>query len=260
VNGIDTTPREFSIACKSLRDLTKCDIYGVYNATGPAARWRHTEGGGCAWERLQNIGFDLGQCFGDTLDLTLRSQIEGTRFAELFRELTWDPWNGCTVSLLSLFIQAYRWPGNRIHVVAHSQGNLIASNALMLCSMLIGNKKVRVHPPSEGIKVFAVAPPTLTWPVNPKMTHTDYVHLFDFVAHLGRLQQLVRLAAPVNPIAKVGAAERLFDTRNLKITKASAEHSLRSYLEDVELLEDLRRELGTFRYGERTLKELIWGT
>ena len=90
--------------------------------------------------------------------------------------------NGCAKSLFQVLCEeGFAWPNWPVVIVAHSQGNLIASNALMRFSAQVRKTGVAWPP---RIQVFAVTSPAVSWPTNEFISVKTYRHSMDLVAWL----------------------------------------------------------------------------
>lgn len=138
-------------------------MLGVYNQMGA----------GVPWGPLTAGMFDLGQSLADWIGVGLR----GLGFVPNGVGLA----NGCASSLFGLLLnEGPRWPTKPLCIVAHSQGNLITSNALMFYSEMV--KKHQLNHPN--IRVFAIASPAPSWPTNSFIRVRNYWHRHDPVTAL----------------------------------------------------------------------------
>src|ERR1035438_3879059 len=161
VNGVWNTPEDHAASCRNLCRLTGCEVLGVYNQMGA----------GVPWGPLTAGLFDAGQAITDWIGVGIRALGLGPNFLA----------NGCASSLFDLLLyEGPRWPNGTTHlcIVAHSQGNLITSNALMLYSKMV--KKYKLD--HQLIHVFAIASPAPSWPIdpgNPYISVSNYWHRHD---------------------------------------------------------------------------------
>jgi hypothetical protein len=216
VNGIANSPTDHRKACERLCGLTNCEVLGVYNQTGLTADFASGETRNTL-EKLFDGTFDFGQAIADDLGSLVRRIVQG-RTGIL---------NGCTASLLALLLaEGARWPNYPLCIVAHSQGNLIVSNALMRYTRLVTRNKL--VPPQ--IHVLAVASPSLVW---PPRRHA-YI----------RVDRFYHCADPVRIVGNnwVGIKKE-----RSTMTANSAKHSFESYLNDELFIRALRDSLGQSR-------------
>jgi hypothetical protein len=228
VNGIMNTAEEHLTSCNQIINATGCEVIGVYNQKGTenvlvssALRTAFI---------FENLTFDLGQCISDQVGLLARGAIGYTGNSP----------NGCTNSLLNLIIEhGQNWPTRPLCIMAHSQGNLITSNALMQYSALMSGRvpaklitdpilKAAIARGPVRIHVFAVASPAMTWPTNNFISMHAYWHRFDPVTGLSGNRNLRATLAGHGTITSWGFG-----------------HSLDTYLDDEKLIESVCRYMGT---------------
>jgi hypothetical protein len=187
-------------------------VTGIYNQTGIGVCTDKQE---LKWtETLKNAAFDIAQSATDWTAVSLRGLGMDTPLL-----------NGCANSLYKLLWEdGFLWPNWPIVIVAHSQGNLITSNALMHFSKQVRKRGVAWPP---RIQVFAVASPAVSWPTNDFIQVKTYRHSLDLVAWLS--------------LGRNVCGER---EGNGKQTAFSFSHTFESYQKD-SLLNDIRQTLGT---------------
>lgn len=224
VNGIMNTPTEHAQACRDIVKTIGCEVLGVYNRKG-------TENIAVASALrtafvFENFTFDLGQCISDQVGLLARG---GAGY-------TGNTVNGCTASVLSLLLNwGHRWPCTPVSIMAHSQGNLIVSNALMQYSALMSGRAKTTDPALAAliargpakIHVFAVASPAMSWPTNSFISVHSYWHRYD-------------------PVTAMSGGRNMRGTLqgNGTITSWGFGHSLSTYLDDKPLVDSVCRYLG----------------
>ena len=153
-------------------------IWGVYNQT--------------AGQKLGSV-VDVLQCVLDfaqnSLARTTSSGNQGknpkipeNKMDEFLRDLEkkYVVWNRAT---LQLFRQLAIHRNKRQFIVAHSQGNLITSNALFVLEDVLGSAGLR------NIRVYSLASPSPAWPLGLRVTHggggrQDNAFMNDMVALL----------------------------------------------------------------------------
>ncbi len=225
VNGIMNTPGDHAVSCQQIMNATGCDVLGVYNQKGTenivvstALRTAFT---------FENLTFDLGQCINDQVGLLARGGLGYTGNSP----------NGCTASLLDLLMQhGDAWPCKPISIMAHSQGNLITSNALMQYSALMSGRAKTDDPKLQAIinrgpkkiNVFAVASPAMSWPTNDHISVHSYWHSWDPVTAASGFRNLRGTLKGQGTITQIGFG-----------------HSLGSYLDDKRLVDSVCAFMGT---------------
>lgn len=226
VNGIMNTPDDHAKSCQQIMNATGCQVLGVYNQKG-------NENAVVLSAAVRNpilaeaIVSDLAQCISDQVGLLARNA-----------GYTGGSINGCTDSLLNLLLEfGARWPSKPLCILAHSQGNLITSNALFMYEALMATKGVGIDDPKmkalieKGpirIHVFAVASPAWAWPKPGLTTVHKYYHFLDLVA-----------------ATSVGNNRRGLINGTTTITGADAGHSLSGYLDDPRLVDSICSKMGT---------------
>ncbi|MFI3187709.1 MAG: hypothetical protein QX198_17175 [Methylococcaceae bacterium] len=233
VNGIMNTPEDHRNACVDLMDATSCEVLGVYNQTGfdkpeqLTSIYEAVNVKGKSLNDLSNLIDDVLECASDQVGLVARAL-----------GYTGNSPNKCTNSLLNLLLfNAANWPNKPLCIVAHSQGNLITSNALMLYSALISGKKTTKNDYikkmlAKGspacIYVFSVASPAISWPTNHFIDVGNYWHRWD----------------PVTAFS-IGRNMQGSDSGQGAVTDRSSSHSFSSYLENKLLVDAICKKIGT---------------
>ena len=233
VNGIMNTRYEHALACQRIMNATQCQVLGIYNMKGTENTVTNTvlkaatsaiTSGLLSFEKL---AFDLGQCISDQVGLLARGALG----------YTGNTPNGCTDSLLNyLFHHGAEWPNRPITIMAHSQGNLITSNALMLYSAMMQRPDITrntllapiVAKGPRRIHVFAVASPAMTWPTNNHISVHTYWHRFD----------------PVTALS-AGRNNRGYSTGTSTVTGIGFGHGLETYLDDKLFVDSICSKMGT---------------
>lgn len=198
-------------ACVNLSELTSCEVIGDYNQTG-----MHTRIAPSRLDKSMDGLFDIGQSVTDWIGVGIRRLKLNAPFLA----------NGCASSLYHLLLQeGPRWPNSPLCIVAHSQGNLITSNALMLYAKMARKHKFR-HP---RIHVFSVASPAPSWPTEKGfITVSNYWHRYDPVTALSLWRNT-----------------RGSNLGQGAMTERSWSHQLKSYLDDRRLVDDICIKVGT---------------
>ncbi len=173
VNGMLNSPQNHVDSAMALSLLQMCKVVGIYNSSRVAAGF---------WETASAVAEDLVQCVGDKLqwdshgaDRTavnlntwyqsnFGNPAEGVRYVE--------EWLGRNPPALTLFQYIQSRPGQRLTIFAHSQGNLITSNALTGLYLL--------NPGAlSTLTVNSYASPSVYWPEG--FTHNRYAYTLDLV-------------------------------------------------------------------------------
>jgi hypothetical protein len=257
VNGIGNTAVDHQYSCVDLMHATGCEVLGVYNQSGfanPAKKPSKTRvvqraifrgamrglmsafvpftelAGKETNETINNTIDDIGQCGRDDAMLLSRklAGYKGRSF------------NDCTNSLCDLLLNLTQHHSTEdVYIVAHSQGNLITSEAILQYYAFMADKSNK-NPAMRSvlsknalkIYVFAVASPALVWKdaaCNSRFDYCSYYHQYDVVP----------------TILSIGATERAKRNGRAVMTKVSTAHSFSSYLQDKRLVNDICRKMHT---------------
>lgn len=178
VNGMLTKPKEHAKSALALSYLQMCKVAGIYNASRGITKTLE-------WETAKAVAEDLVQCAGDKLQWDssrldraavnlntwyqskFGNPVEAVRYVE--RWLSRNP------PALRLFEHIRERPGQRVTIFAHSQGNLITSNALTGLYLL---DPQALRP----LTVNSYGSPAVFWPQG--FTHNRYAYTLDPVALL----------------------------------------------------------------------------
>jgi hypothetical protein len=143
-------------------------------------------------------------------------------------------WNRAT---LTLFKELARHKSQRQLIIAHSQGNLITSNALFVLEDIFGSASL------QNIRVYSLASPAPAWPLGLRITHggggrQDNAFMNDLVA----------LLRPHNLAAKVGV-DRFQNAGDFRTHAGSgpvsiAPHATNAIIETLNFLKSIRGDLG----------------
>lgn len=189
VNGIRVLPKVHAVTAAYLSLLIEHPVWGIYNATA---------GVGIAGSLV-----DVLQCLLDYTEdaaarLTSRRNLNKPpavteeKVPEFLDgvDRKYIVWNKAT---LALFKQLVKNRHDQQLIVAHSQGNLITSNALFVLEDVLGSAGLR------KIRVYSLASPAPAWPLGLRTTYggggrQDNAFMND----------LVSLLRPHNLAAKVG--------------------------------------------------------
>ncbi len=159
VNGIRVSGRDHAVTAGLLSMLTEHTVCGVYNRSAGA---------------ISGLVFDIAQC---ALDYTQNAVARLTSGRNLNRPPVPDSevpallekvkrnsvvWNSAT---LSLFEQLVLNRHSVQMIIAHSQGNLITSNALFVLEDMLGSSALC------KIRVYSLASPAPAWPLGIRHTN-----------------------------------------------------------------------------------------
>lgn len=184
VNGIQTDGTSHARTAALLSILTERPVWGVYNATGGFAR----DIGQSVLDYIQNAGARAGKG-----KLTPDQNVPIHEIPQLIDDVIKRSliWNKGTVSLfrsLMLNIQSQQM------VVAHSQGNMLTSNALFIIEKVLGSQAL------GKIRVYSLASPSPGWPLGLRHTNNGGGRQENAF-----MNDLVALLRPHNMLAKAGA-------------------------------------------------------
>ncbi|PQO30574.1 hypothetical protein C5Y96_13975 [Blastopirellula marina] len=184
VNGIRNSAKDHALTASLLSILCEHPVQGVYNQSNGAI-------------------LDLGQCL---LDYTQNAsaRVFGNRKLVPGKTLRDDEvqkivdetikgsfvWNQATVTLFKEVANNY---GRNTLIVAHSQGNLITSNALFIIERVFGSAALKY------VRVYSLASPSPAWPLGLRYTNGGGGRQENAF-----MNDLVSLLRPHNLAAKVG--------------------------------------------------------
>ncbi|MBX3364425.1 MAG: hypothetical protein KF866_06635 [Phycisphaeraceae bacterium] len=175
INGMDNTPQDHRDAAVALSLMQMCPVVGVYNATG--GFWR-----------------DLGQCIADKWQFNAPLPGDVTSAFEAYcenlkqkndtrsrRQIARDllARNPSAASMFDLLLDPSY---SAAPVFAHSQGNLILSNALQAAALAEGPGAI------AGREVHSFGSPCRSWPKG--IIRYEYAFTFDMVTFLSLTMSL----------------------------------------------------------------------
>jgi len=184
VNGMDNSPTDHQYAARMLANLIQKRVVGIYNATG----FDDSD--------MPNSLADLYQCARDyttpinVLQGRLMEAVGGSdddneaeeskyRYSREFALRH----NLASKALLAKLYDLVK-RGKRVHIVCHSQGNLITMNVLFLLQW-ITEKRTGGSAYNIDISVYCLASPSLVWPVSWTGFKKElYIHTNDPVTWL----------------------------------------------------------------------------
>jgi len=174
VNGMLNSPSDHVESALALSLLQMCRVAGIYNlsrVSNPRA-----------WATARAVVEDLAQCLADKfqwdshgadrLAVNLNSWFQAN-FGSTGRSVQYvEGWLARNPPALTLFRYIRSRPNRPLTIFAHSQGNLITSNALTALSLL--------SPAALGyLTVNSYASPSVFWPAG--FTHHSYAYTLDLV-------------------------------------------------------------------------------
>ncbi len=184
VNGIRNSAKDHALTSSLLSIVCEHPVHGVYNLSNGAL-------------------LDLGQCLLDYTQnasarvLGNRKLVPGkTIQVDEVKKIVNDTvkgsfvWNQATVTLFREVANNY---GRNTLIVAHSQGNLITSNALFIIERVFGSAALKY------VRVYSLASPSPAWPLGLRYTNGGGGRQENAF-----MNDLVALLRPHNMAAKVG--------------------------------------------------------
>lgn len=178
VNGIRVLPKSHAEGAACLSLLIERPVYGVYNETAGLIVGFAVDTAQCLLDYAQNATARLTS----HMNLNKPPKITEDKIPEYLNNLEkkYVVWNQAT---LQLFKQLVLHRHQTQYIVAHSQGNLITSNALFVLEDLLGSGGL------SKIRVFSLASPSPAWPLGLRTTNggggrQDNAFMNDFVSLL----------------------------------------------------------------------------
>ena len=191
VNGIRVVGRDHALAAGYLSVLLERSVRGVYNKTAGVLFGSVGDIVQCMLDYTQNATARLGS----QANLNKPAKVADNKIPEFLSRLDKEylVWNKAT---LELFKELVRNKGQRQLIIAHSQGNLITSNALFVMEDVFGSASI------QNIRVYSLASPSPAWPLGLRIPNggggrQDNAFMNDMVS----------LLRPHNLAAKVGMAQ-----------------------------------------------------
>lgn len=180
VNGVRVMPRDHAITASYLSLLIERPVWGLYNKTG-IVKLGSILGSGldflqCLPDYTQNAGARL---FSSVNKQPRIQEHQVTSFLNDV-EKNFTIWNKATAALFKdLVLHRHQMK----YIIAHSQGNLITSNALFVMEDVLGSVAL------QKVRVYSLASPSPAWPLGLRITNggggrQDNAFMNDFVALL----------------------------------------------------------------------------
>lgn len=232
VNGIRVLPRDHAVTASYLSLLLERPVWGVYNKTAGVRLGSIADLVQCVFDYAQNIKGRLGshKNIGKAPTIT---EAEIPQFLANLKK-KYVVWNQAT---LELFRELVTHRHEMKYIVAHSQGNLITSNALFVLEDVLGSAAL------ANVRVYSLASPAPAWPLGLRTTNggggrQDNAFMNDLVA----------LLRPHNLAAKLGYGklQNAGDFRTLSTSGpvALAPHDADTIIATHNFLKSIRGDLG----------------
>ncbi|MFO0804327.1 MAG: hypothetical protein U0791_14535 [Gemmataceae bacterium] len=180
VNGIRVLAREHAITAAYLSLLIERPVVGVYNATAGKIAGFFADTFQSGLDYLQNATARLSsnKNLGKPAKVAEGDMDKFLTDVNLRKKYT--VWNEAT---LSLFKQVMKHRHTPQMIIAHSQGNLITSNALFVVEDVLGSAGLK------NVRVYSLASPSPAWPLGLRVSNggggrQDNAFMNDFVALL----------------------------------------------------------------------------
>jgi hypothetical protein len=234
VNGVRVIPREHSVTASCLSLLVERPIWGVYNSTGGVRLGSIVDFLECLQDYSGNVAGRLSWP-SNRLKPRLVPEHKIGLFLSVF-DLIPIVSNKATKKL---FISLVENRHSRQMIIAHSQGNLITSNALFLMEAVLGSDAL------NDVRVYSLASPAPAWPIGLRKKEgkwggrQDNAFMNDFIA----------LLRPHNLAAKLGynGFQNKGDFRTHEKAKAVAikiPHATPEIIGTLNFLKSIRNDLG----------------
>ena len=230
VNGIRVLPREHAITASFLSLLIERPVWGVYNKTAGQAIGSLVDVGQCLLDYFQNSTARLSSFLNKDKKLTIPDAEIPALLDKVMRNSI--VWNKATAELFRQLVLHRNTPQM---IIAHSQGNLITSNALFVVEDVLGAGAL------ANIRVYSLASPAPAWPLGIRHTNGGGGRQENAFTN-----DLVALLRPHNMAAKVGLTTNVGDFRhdsNSGVVSV-APHDTNLIIETLNFLKSIRGDLG----------------
>jgi len=232
VNGIRVLPRVHAVTASYLSLLIEHPVWGIYNATAGLYAGTVVDLLQCALDYTENAGARLSS----HNNINKPPKVSEDKVPEFLDglEKKYLVWNKAT---LSLFKDLVKNRHQQQMIIAHSQGNLITSNALFVLEDVLGSAGL------QKIRVYSLASPAPAWPLGLRKTYggggrQDNAFMND----------LVSLLRPHNLATKIGigAFQNAGDFRTYPQSGpvALAPHDTTAIIATLNFLKSIRGDLG----------------
>lgn len=233
VNGIRVLPKEHAQTAGYLSLLIEHPVWGVYNETAGKILGFVVDGGQSILDYVQNATASPWSRQNQTKPRRIPEADIPTFLSELERR--YFVWNKAT---LSLFRQLIENRHQMQMIIAHSQGNLITSNALFIMEDILGSAAL------QKVRVYSLASPSPAWPLGLRWTNggggrQDNAFMNDMVA----------LLRPHNLVAKFGykGIQNAGDFRThpgAGPVAVAVPHDTNEIISTLNFLKSIRKDLG----------------
>jgi len=232
VNGIRVLPPVHARTAAYLSLLIERPVWGVYNATAGVRLGSIIDVLQCALDYTENATARLTS----SSNLNKPAKVPEDKIPDFLNkvEQQYIVWNKATVEL---FKELIKHRHQQQMIIAHSQGNLITSNALFVLEDVLGSAGLR------KIRVYSLASPAPAWPLGLRITNggggrQDNAFMNDFVS----------LLRPQNLAKKVGyggwqnAGDFRTDRQSWPVSLAP--HDVNKIIATLNFLKSIRGDLG----------------
>jgi hypothetical protein len=232
VNGIRVLPRNHAITACYLSLLIERPVVGIYNATAGLVKGLVVDLVQSLLDYTQNAGARLSS----KSNLNKAPKVADEKIPDFLKSLEtkYVVWNQAT---LSLFKELIKNRHQQQLIIAHSQGNLITSNALFVMEDVLGSAGL------QKVRVYSLASPAPAWPLGLRKPYggggrQDNAFMNDLVA----------LLRPHNLAKKVGIGKFQnagdFRTHQKSGSIALAPHDTSEIIATLNFLKSIRGDLG----------------
>ena len=230
VNGIRVLGRDHAITSAILSLLTERPIWGVYNRTTGSVSGLVFDVGQSALDYAQNAGARYG-----SKGLTPDQNVPDHEIPQLVDDVIRRSlvWNKATAALFkSIMLNR----NSMQMIIAHSQGNLVTSNALFIVERVLGSAALK------KVRVYSLASPSPGWPLGLRITNGGGGRQENAF-----MNDLVALLRPHNLAAKVGV-KRFQNEGDFRTHEPSGPVSLAPHDTNLNIalnfLKSIRKDLG----------------
>ena len=187
VNGIRVLGRDHAVTAALLSLLTERPIWSVYNRTAGSVSGLVFDVGQSALDYIQNASARFA-----SKGLTPDKKVPDHEIPKLVNDIIRKSvvWNKATTAL---FKSVMLNRNSMQMIVAHSQGNLVTSNALFIVEKVLGSAALK------KIRVYSLASPSPGWPLGLRVTNGGGGRQENAF-----MNDMIALLRPHNLAAKVG--------------------------------------------------------
>lgn len=182
VNGVRVMPRDHAITASYLSLLIERPVWGLYNKTGIANLGSILGSGLDFLQCLPDYAQNAGARLFSASNLNKPPKVPEHKIASFLNDIekNFTIWNKATAALFKdLVLNRHQMK----YIIAHSQGNLITSNALFVMEDILGSAAL------QKVRVYSLASPSPAWPLGLRKPYggggrQDNAFMNDFVALL----------------------------------------------------------------------------